>query len=83
MGKPVIGCKGAGGPDDLHQLGQCIELVKPRDVNSLIHALQKLLDNPDQRRQMAEIGRQIVKNYYTWERNAQDTLAIYQKVLTS
>jgi glycosyltransferase involved in cell wall biosynthesis len=81
MGKPVIGCEGTGGPEDLKALGDCVELVKPRDVGSLVSALQRLIENPERRRQMGEIGRRIVEEHFTWERNAADTMRIYRQVL--
>jgi len=81
LGKPVIGCAGEGGPEDLKALGDCIELVKPRDVESLVSALQRLIENPERRRQMGEIGRRIVEEHFTWERNAMDTMRIYRRVL--
>jgi teichuronic acid biosynthesis glycosyltransferase TuaC len=81
LGKPVIGCEGAGGPEDLKTLGDCIEIVKPQDVESLLQAMRRLLDDPERRKQMGEIGRKIVAEYFSWERNAADTLQIYQRVL--
>jgi len=80
MGKPAIGCEGTGGPEDLRYLGDCVELVKPRDVDSLLRALRQLLDDPERRRQMGEIGRKIVAEHFTWARNAADTLEIYRRV---
>jgi glycosyltransferase involved in cell wall biosynthesis len=80
MGKPVIGCEGTGGPEDLKTLGDCIELVKPRDLESLVDALKRLLDDPERRQRMGEIGGKIVSEYFTWERNAADTLAIYEQL---
>lgn len=81
LGKPVIGCEGEGGPEDLKSLGDCIELVKPRDVESLTHALRRLIDNPERRRQMGETGRKIVSEHFTWEQNAANTWVIYQQIL--
>jgi glycosyltransferase involved in cell wall biosynthesis len=81
MGKPVVGCEGQGGPEDLKRLGDCIELVKPRDVTSLVQALQRLMDNPERRQHMGRIGQQIVAENFTWERNAITTAKLYQQVL--
>jgi len=81
QGKPVIGCEGEGGPEDLKALGDCIELVKPRDVESLVVALRRLINDPERRRQMGEIGQRIVQEYFSWERNAADTFAIYCQIL--
>jgi glycosyltransferase involved in cell wall biosynthesis len=83
MGKPVIGCAGEGGPEDLRSLGDCIELVRPRDVASLTVALKRLIEDPERRRQLGATGSAIVKRHYTWRRNAADSLAIYQSVLAS
>ncbi|MBC8512601.1 MAG: glycosyltransferase [Dehalococcoidia bacterium] len=81
LGKPVVGCEGEGGPEELKALGDCVELVKPRDVESLAAALQRLIDNPERRQRMGEVGRQIVQEHFTWQRNAADTLALYHRVL--
>ncbi|NJN16538.1 MAG: glycosyltransferase family 4 protein [Oscillochloris sp.] len=62
MGKPVIGCAGEGGPEDLARFGDCVELVKPRDVASLAQGLERLITDPDRRREMGERGRTIVVN---------------------
>jgi teichuronic acid biosynthesis glycosyltransferase TuaC len=80
-GKPIIGCAGEGGPEDLRALGDCIELVKPRDVASLTRALQRLLEEPDRRHRMGEIGRAIVAEHFTWERNATETMGYYRQLL--
>ncbi len=81
LGKPVIGCEGEGGPEDLKALGDCIELVKPRDVGSLLGALKRLISDPERRAQMGRVGREIVRRYFTWEANAAETYLTYQRVL--
>jgi len=73
MGKPVIGCQGEGGPEDLKKLGDCIELVKPQDVTTLANALINLINNPERRKQIGEVGRKIVQKYYTGEQTASNT----------
>ena len=80
-GKPVVGCKGEGGPEELKALGDAIELVNPRDVASIVQALQGLMDHPERRREMGEIGRQIVAKYFTWAGTAESTFRVYQRVL--
>lgn len=81
LGKPVVGCAGTGGAEDLRTFGECIELVKPRNIESLVQALKRLLDAPERRRQMGETGRRIVQHHFSWERNAADTFTIYRRVL--
>lgn len=83
MGKPVIGCVGEGGPEELRALGDCIELVQPRDVTSLVGALKRLIDNPQRRQQLGTTGRQIVEEYFRWERNATETSALYERLLNT
>jgi len=81
MGKPVVGCLGEGGPEDLKALGDCIALVKPQDVISLRDAIKQLIDNPHRLHIMGETGQKIVKKIYTWENNAQTTFGIYTQIL--
>ncbi|HEY1014640.1 MAG TPA: glycosyltransferase, partial [Herpetosiphonaceae bacterium] len=45
MGKPAVGCAGEGGPEDLRALGDCIELVPPRDAASVAAAVRRLIDD--------------------------------------
>ena len=81
FGKPVIGCMNEGGPEDLRSLGDCIELVKPRDVQSLTMAIKRLVDDPQRRKLMGKIGQQIVRKHYTWDVNSADTINIYRRLL--
>ena len=81
LGKPVVGCEGEGGPEDLRALGDCIELVKPRDVGSLVNALRRLIDNPGRRNQMGQVGCEIVQRYFTWKVNAAETYSVYRRLL--
>lgn len=81
LAKPIIGCAGEGGPEDLHSLAGCIQLVKPRDVASLMQALKQLVADPARRQRMGEAGRHIVAQYFTWERNAADTWQLYQQLM--
>jgi glycosyltransferase involved in cell wall biosynthesis len=81
MGKPVVGCLGEGGPDDLHSLGDCIELVKSHDVPSLAAALKRLIDDPQRRDTMGKTGMEIVRQYYSWEQTAANSMEIYLRVL--
>ena len=83
MGKPVVGCEGEGGPEDLRKLGDCIEMIKPRDVTTLVQALKKLIDNPERRQKMGQVGVEIVRKYYSWEQTAASTLEIYQQIINN
>jgi glycosyltransferase involved in cell wall biosynthesis len=79
-GKPVIGCQGEG-PEDFVEHGKTGLLVKPRNVESLIEALDFLLSHPDEAKAMGERAREVVLANYTWEKNAEKTIAVYREVL--
>ncbi len=80
-GMPTIGCEGTGAPDDLHCLGDCIELVRPRDVKSLVQGLKRLLDDPHRRMKMAELGQHIVRTRFSWALCAEATMSAYLEVV--
>ncbi len=79
-GKPVIGCQGEG-IEDFVEHGRTGMLVKPRDVDSLVEALDFLLGHPEEAKAMGERGRKLVLENYTWEKNAEKTIAVYEEVL--
>lgn len=80
LGKPVIGCQGEG-PEDFVEHGKTGLLVKPRDVDSLVEALDFLLSHPEEARTMGERARKLVLENYTWEKNAEKTIEVYREVL--
>lgn len=79
-GKPVIGCQGEG-IEDFVEHGKTGLLVKPRDVDSLVEALDFLLSHPVEARAMGERARRVVLENYTWEKNAEKTIKVYKEVL--
>jgi len=78
--KPIIGVQGQG-VDGIVEHGKTGMLVKPRDVDSLVEALDFLLSHPDKARSMGERARQLVLESYTWEKNAEETIKVYRQVL--
>jgi len=79
-GKPVIGCQGEG-IEDFVEHGKTGLLVKPRDMDSLAEALDFLLSHPDEAKAMGERARKLVLENYTWEKNAEKTIQVYEEVL--
>ena len=79
-GKPVIACRGEG-PEDFIEHGKTGMLVKPRDVNSLVEALDFLLSHPEKAKAMGERARKLVLENFTWEKNAEKTISVYEEVL--
>ena len=79
-GKPVIGCEGEGLEDFVRNFETGL-LVKPKDVNSLAEAMDFLLSNPDKAKEIGKRGQKLVLDNYTWEKNAEKTIRVYQEVL--
>ncbi len=80
LGKPVVGCQGEG-IEDFVEHGKTGLLVKPRDVDSLVQALDYLLGHPEEARDMGEQARKVVLENYTWEKNAEKTIEVYRDVV--
>ena len=80
MGKPVIGVQGEGISDVINH-GQNGLLVKPKDVDEVIGALETLLSDPAQAKSLGDAGRKTVLEGYTWLQNAGKTIEIYEHLL--
>ena len=80
QGTPVIGCQGEG-IEDFVEHGITGMLVKPKDVDSLVKAMDYLLTNPDEAQAIGKRARKLVLENYTWEKNAEKTIEIYREVL--
>jgi len=80
LGKPVIACQGEG-PEDFVRNGRTGFLVKPRDLESLVEAMDFLLSHPEEAEAIGEQARQEILNNYTWEKNAERTVQVYREVL--
>jgi len=78
-GKPVIACRGEG-IEDVVTDGETGLLVKPKNVESLVEAIDFLLSNPDECKAMGERARELVLKNYTWQKNAKKTLEIYHEL---
>ena len=82
QGKPVIACRGEG-IEDVVTDGETGILVKPKDVNSLAKAMDYLLSHPDEANEMGQRAKELVLEHYTWEKNAEKTIKVYEEVLNS
>jgi len=81
-GKPVIGCKGEG-IEDFVENGKTGLLVKPRDVDSLVGALDFLLSRPSEAQDIGKRARDLVLKNYTWGKNTERTIEVYREVLNN
>jgi glycosyltransferase involved in cell wall biosynthesis len=70
MGKGIVA-------SDLDQIGEVLEhdrtawLVKPGDVNSLMHGLKVLIDSPELRERLGETARKKAIAKHTWKEHTQ------------
>lgn len=80
-GKPVIACKGEGIADVL-QDRQTALFVEPKNVGSLAGAIDFLLANPQQARDIGQKAKLLVLENYTWARNARKHMEFYWELLT-
>jgi glycosyltransferase involved in cell wall biosynthesis len=79
-GKPVIGCKGQG-MDNIILDERVGLLAEPKDVTTLVQALDFLINNPNEAAIMGLRGRKLVIDKYTHKKNAELTMKLYQKIL--
>lgn len=80
-GLPVIGCKGTGAVEEIVPLGDCILPVEPSSVPKLAAAIMELARDPERRKRMGEIGRQIAGKYFTWDQSARTTSEIMVRMV--
>jgi len=78
-GKPIIGCKGEG-IEDVVENGKTGLLVKPKDVDSLVVALDFLLSHPSEAQDIGKRAQDLVLKNYTWEKNAEKTINLYNLI---
>lgn len=80
-GKPVIGCRGEG-LEDFVADSETGFLVNPKDIDSLSSAINYLIDNPHLISEVGRKAKEVVLNTYTWEKNAQRTIQLYQEIIS-
>jgi len=82
QGKPVIGCRGEG-IEDFVEHGKTGILVKPKNVDSLVKAMDYLLNNTNKALAIGERAQRFILKNYTWEKNAKKTIEIYNEVFNN
>jgi glycosyltransferase involved in cell wall biosynthesis len=58
---------------------KAVLIVEPRDLDSVIEAIKKCLDEPSLREHLAKIGHQAIAPF-TWEAGIEQMLSVYQKI---
>lgn len=82
LGRPVIATK-VGGVYEVVRSGENGLLVSPSDSAELAGRMLELLDDPVSARRMGQLAREEVSAEYNVERMVQDTVEVYQSVLSS
>ncbi len=77
-GVPVIATEAGGLPEVVGSAG-CI--VPPADSRALAAVIKSLLDNPQSLYSLGLAGRQRMLTKFTWKRAAEQTVAVYRRVI--
>jgi glycosyltransferase involved in cell wall biosynthesis len=79
-GTPVVATT-AGALREIVEDGATGVLVPPGDVGALALAIRALLEDPARCRSMGDAGARRIRERFSWERTAEETLALYEEVL--
>lgn len=79
-GVPQVAAAGGALPEVVGDAGI---VVPTRDPGALATAIGGLLDDPAARANYAEMGRARILDLFTWERAAQETLAVYREAIAN
>ena len=61
-------------------VGEAASLHDPHDIDAHVEAIERLLDDERERRDLAERAHERAKNF-TWEESAAATIEVYRDVL--
>lgn len=81
MKVPVVSTD-VGGNKELVRNGETGYLVKPRDIEAMADRILKLLDNPEERKQMGERGRKLVEELCDFEKQVKKIESLYLRALS-
>ncbi len=78
---PLVATTGGALPEVTGVDGETVLRCEPGDVDSLVVALRRGLDDPELRERIGNAGRERVARLYTWRQTAQRTVEQYREVL--
>jgi glycosyltransferase involved in cell wall biosynthesis len=78
-GLPTIGGEGTGA-EDIASAGEGMVLVPPGDVTALARAIERLVADDAERDRLGEAARRTAADHFSWSRNADQTLALYEEL---
>jgi len=73
---PVISSQASVMPE---VIGTAAEYFDPNEVDSISAAIEKVITDDSRRRQLVGLGAERIQQF-TWQRCAQETLAVYQRL---
>ncbi len=82
VGTPVI-CSSAGGLTEVVHDGETGRVVPPGDAAALAAALRDCLAEPEKSAALARRAREYALEHLTFDKQIDDTLAVYRKVLST
>jgi len=77
-GTPVISTTAGALPEIVGDAGI---LVPPADTRALAEAITGLLNNPDKRKYLSEMGQKRVMSMFKWENTAKHTVDVYEEAI--
>ncbi len=80
QGVPVVQPAEGSYPEIVHATGGGV-LYDPKDPEGLVHALQSLLENPEETRRLGRRGRQAILAQFNMDRVVRDMIAAYTAAL--
>jgi glycosyltransferase involved in cell wall biosynthesis len=79
-GLPIIASRVGALPEFIED-GVTGTLVPPGNIPALYRAILEKLENPDRAQALADSGKEMVHQRFSWDQSAQKTTEIYQAVL--
>jgi glycosyltransferase involved in cell wall biosynthesis len=77
LGKPVVGFELR---ENRYTAGEAGVFVPPNDTAALADAIAELLDDPERRAKLGEVGRVRVQQGLAWDKSAANLLAAYDRL---
>lgn len=82
-GVPAVSVRGNGGAEELHSLGYPVVLAEPLDECDLADKILTALNDPELLMKMSDKGKEIVRDHFTWNRNAEHTHKVLYELIES
>jgi glycosyltransferase involved in cell wall biosynthesis len=80
-GLPAIGGEGTGA-EDAAIAGEGMVLVPAGDVTAIARAIERLVGDEAEQARLGEAARRTAAEHFSWKRNAEETLALYEELIS-